>query len=236
VASLLAAGIRGSYLAVLAGFAGAAGCRSPLPPPVPEAAAFAAMSAAELGAAAARTMPSGSELVSVRWRFRDAEQGVSGQGAVRVTPPDSLRVDVRGPLGFGRGTLVLAGASGWADPESLVRQVLPSRFLLWAMLGVVQVPDSVERFERSGEGARTWLRVVESGTVVTTFDLRGDALAGVVRMRGDRMVGLLVLARDAAGRVTHARADDLERNVRLDFDIDSRTATGAFPVEVWRHP
>lgn len=194
------------------------------------------MSAVEFGAAAARTVPAGPELISVRWRFRDAELEVSGRGAVRVTPPDSLRVDVRGPLGFGRGTLVLTGPAAWADPEGLVRQVLPSRFLIWAMLGVVQAPDSAERFERGGEGARRWLRVVEAGAVVTTFEFYGDTLAGVVRMRGDRLAGRLALVRDRGGRLVHATAEDLERHARLEFDIDNRTPTGAFPVEVWRHP
>lgn len=194
------------------------------------------MSAVEFGTEAARTLPAGSELASLRWRFRDSELDVSGRGAVRVTPPDSLRVDVRGPLGFGRGSLVLAGATAWADPESLVRQVLPSRFLIWAMLGVVQVPDSAERFERGGEGARRLLRVVEAGAVVTTFEFHGDTLVGVVRMRGDRMAGRLALVRDGGGRVVHARAEDMERNARLEFDIDNRTPAGAFPVEVWRHP
>ena len=194
------------------------------------------MSAVEFGAAAARTKPAGSELIAVRWRFGDAELEVSGRGAVRVTPPDSLRVDVRGPLGFGRGTLVLAGPTAWADPESLVRQVLPSRFLIWAMLGVVQAPDSAERFERGGAGARLLLRVVEAGAVVTTFKFHGDTLTGVVRMRGDRMAGRLALVRDGGGRLVHATAEDLERHARLKFDIDSRTPTGAFPVEVWRRP
>lgn len=204
--------------------------------PGPEVVAFAPMSAVEFGAEAVRTLPAGSELVSVRWRFRDPGMEVSGRGAVRVTPPDSLRVDVRGPLGFGRGTLVLSGSTAWADPESVVRQVLPSRFLIWAMLGVVQPPDSAERFERGGEGARRFLRVVEAGAVVTTFELRGDTLTGVLRMRGDRMAGRLVLVRDRGGRVVHATADDRERNARLEFDINNRTPTGAFPVEVWRHP
>jgi hypothetical protein len=194
------------------------------------------MSAEAFAAEAARTVPAGSELLSLRWRFRDAEQGVSGRGAARVAPPDSLRVDVRGPLGFGRGTLVLAGPTAWADPEGLVRQLLPSRFLIWAMLGVVQAPDSAERFEAGGDGPRRWLRVVEAGAVVTTFELHGDTLVGVVRTRGDRMVGRLALVRGGDGRVRHATAEDLERHARLDFDIDNRAPIGAFPAEVWRRP
>jgi hypothetical protein len=194
------------------------------------------MSAEAFAAEAARTVPAGSELLSLRWRFRDAEQGVSGRGAARVAPPDSLRVDVRGPLGFGRGTLVLAGPTAWADPEGLVRQLLPSRFLIWAMLGVVQAPDSAERFEAGGDGPRRWLRVVEAGAVVTTFELHGDTLVGVVRTRGDRMVGRLALVRGGDGRVRHATAEDLERHARLEFDIDTRAPVGAFPAEVWRRP
>ena len=72
--------------------------------------------------------------------------------------------------------------------------------------------------------------------MVTTFELRGDALAGVVRMRGGRIAGRLALVRDGGGRVVHATAEDLERNARLEFDIDNRKPTGAFPVEVWRRP
>jgi hypothetical protein len=226
----------GSYLALVVGFASAAGCRAPARGPVPETAEFAPVSAAEFGAEAAGTLPTGSELLSLRWRFRDAEQGVSGRGAARVTPPDSLRVDVRGPLGFGRGTLVLAGPTAWADPEDLVRQVLPSRFLIWAMLGVVQAPDSAERYERGGDAARRWLRVVEAGAVVTTFELHGDTLVGVVRVHGDRLAGRLALERGGDGRVRHATAEDLERHARLEFDIDTRAPVGAFPAEVWRHP
>jgi hypothetical protein len=203
---------------------------------VPETAGFAAIGAEAFAAEAARTLPAGSELVQVRWRFRDPSSGVSGRGAVRVTPPDSLRVDVRGPLGFGRGTLVLAGASAWADPESLVRQVLPQRYLVWAMVGVMQAPDSAALFERAGDGARRWLRVTDADGVATMFELRGDTLAGALRVRGDRVVGRLTLVRNGAGAVVHADAEDLERHAHLEFDIQSRSPSGAFPAEVWRHP
>lgn len=225
-----------SYLAVVACFALCEGCRAPARPPVPADAGFAAIEAEAFAASAARTLPAGSELVAIRWRFRDASSAVSGRGAVRVTPPDSLRVDVRGPLGFGRGTLVLAGASAWADPEDLVRQVLPRRFLVWAMLGVVQTPDAAAQFESAGEGTRRLLRVTEADGVATTFELRGDTLSGAVRVRGDRVVGRLTLVRDRAGAVVHADAEDLERHAHLEFDIQSRSPSGAFPAEVWRRP
>jgi hypothetical protein len=203
---------------------------------VPEGAVFSAISAEEFDAAARRTLPAGSELVALRWRFRDAQSEVAGRGAARVSPPDSLRIDVRGPLGFGRATLVFAGADAWADPEDAVRRVLPSRHLIWAMLGVVRAPAGVERLEAFDAGTRRLLRAVGADGSVTTYDLRGDTLAGVVVARNDRVVGRLTLARDARGAVAHADAEDLERNARLSFDIQSRTPSGAFPAEVWRHP
>jgi hypothetical protein len=215
--------------------AGLAGCRAAARPLAPLGVGFAAIGPEAFAAAAARTLPSGSELIQVRWRFRDASGAVSGRGAVRLSPPDSLRLDVRGPLGFGRGTLVLAGPAAWADPAGLVEQVLPRRYLVWAMLGVVQAPDSAALFESASEGDRLQLRVTEPGGEATIFDLRGDTLTGVVRMRGDRVGGGLGLLGEGAGAVVHADAEDLERDAHLEFDIQSRSPSGAFPAEVWRH-
>ena len=226
----------GSYLALVVWVATLAGCRPAARPTAPERGGFAPIGAAEFAGAAARTLPGGSEVVSVRWRFRDPSLEVSGRGAVRVTPPDSLRVDVRGPLGFGRGTLVLTGTSAWADPEALVRQVMPGRHFIWAMLGVLRAPDSALTFEAAGDAARRFLRVAEPDGASTVFELRGDTLVGAVRMREDRVVGRLTLARDGGGRVAHADAEDLERNARLEFNIQSRTPSSAFPAGVWRHP
>ncbi len=203
---------------------------------MPDAAAFGALPAAGFAAVAARTDPARSELVAVRWRFRDPETELSGRGAVRVSPPDSLRLDVRGPLGFGHGTLVMTGRGAWADPEDVVRQVLPRRNLLWAMLGVVRAPDDVGRFEVAEAGGRRFVRVAEPDGETTTFELRGDVLTGLVVMRADRVVGWLALVRDRSGAVAHADAEDVERHARLTFDIQSRTPGAAFPPEVWRHP
>jgi hypothetical protein len=54
--------------------------------------------------------------------------------------------------------------------------------------------------------------------------------------REDGMVARLTLGRDAQGALLRADAEDLERNARLSFDIQSRTPLASFPAEVWRHP
>jgi hypothetical protein len=114
--------------------------------------------------------------------------------------------------------------------------VLPRRYLLWAMLGVVRAPDGAERFEEASTGGTRLLRLAEPDGVATTFALRGDTLTGLVVTREERVVRRLTLVRDARGEVAHADAEDLERNARLTFDIRDRTPGGAFPPEVWRRP
>ena len=225
-----------SYLAVIAWLAGAAGCRSGPPPLVPDAVAFAPLGAEEFAEASRRTIPRERELVNLRWRFADPTLAASGRGAARFAPPDSLRIDVRGPLGFGRGTLVLAGDSVWADPESLVGQVMPARFVVWAMLGVLRAPDASGRVEAAELDGRRFVRIVEADGRATTFELRGDTVVGAVQARGGRLVGRLVLRRDAAGQVRRAEVEDEERDARLVFDIERRTPSAAFPEAVWRRP
>jgi len=194
------------------------------------------MGAEAFRAAAGRTTPAGRLIVSLRWRFADPTLEAAGRGAARLAPPDSLRIDVRGPLGFGRGTLVLAGDSLWADPASMVAQVMPSRFLVWAMLGVLRAPDALERLEEAEIDGRVLVRVLESDGRSTTFEMRGDTMVGAVQERAGREVGRLVLRRDASGQVRRAEAEDKERDARLVFDIERRTASGPFPASVWHRP
>ena len=231
------AGLRSaSYLAVVVGVALAPGCHRGAPPTKPEALAFRPLSGEAFRAAADRTTPAGRMIVNLRWRFADPTLDVAGRGAARIAPPDSLRIDVRGPLGFGRGTLVLAGDSLWADPASMVAQVMPSRFLVWAMLGVLRAPDALERLEEAEIDGRVLVLVLESDGRSTTFEMRGDTMVGAVQERAGRQVGRLVLRRDASGQVRRAEAEDKERDARLVFDIERRTASGPFPASVWHRP
>jgi hypothetical protein len=87
----------------------AAVCARP-PAPLAPVGTFVPVSAGEFLAAAARTAPGAPALLAIRWSYDDGESPMSGRGAVRLAPPDSLRLDVS--LGIlGRATLVLAGDS-----------------------------------------------------------------------------------------------------------------------------
>jgi hypothetical protein len=212
----------------------AAACARP-PAPLAPAGTFVPVSAGEFLAAAARTAPGVAALLAIRWSYDDGESPMSGRGAVRLAPPDSLRLDVS--LGIlGRATLVLAGDSAWSQPGALVRQVVPNRSLLWAMFGVVWPPEDLSSVELSRTAERQVYRVASAGGMVTTLALKGDTLLGATQSRGDRSIGRLDLTRDSAGEVVRAEAVDLEHGVRFVVAVNRRESGGAFPSEIWRRP
>jgi hypothetical protein len=205
------------------------------PAPLAPAGVFVPVSASEFLAAAARTLPGTHALLAIRWRYDDGESPMSGRGAVRLAPPDSLRLDVG--LGIlGRATLVLAGDSAWSQPGAVVRQVVPNRSLLWSMFGVVRPPESMSSVERSQTADRRVYRVASADGLITTLVLKGDTLLGATEARGQRPVGRLDLTRDSAGLVVRAEAVDLEHGVRFVMDVDRRESGGTFPNEIWRRP
>ncbi len=212
----------------------AAACVRPSGPPAPEA-GFAPVSLAEFRAMAALTTPGAFALLAIRWRYDDGESPVHGRGAVRVAPPDSLRLDVGVPI-IGRATLVLAGDSAWSKPGALVSQWMPSRGILWAMFGVVRPPGDLASVEWGQTPDRQLYRVTAADGIVTTLELRGDTLLGVTQARGDRSIGRLALTRNSAGMIVRAEATDFEHSVRFTVDVDHREVGGPFPNEIWRRP
>ena len=226
---MLALPKRHFYLVARLGVAALTGCRTA---PVVPAGPFEPASLERLGALADSTMPSGNELLRIRWRSDDGQVSVSGSGAVRIAP-DSLRVDVTVRLGVGRATMILTGDDVQAEPPQVVAKLLPDRFALWAAVGVVRLPGGVGQAERLVDGPRTFWRVVDAEGRRWIFEMRGHNLAGVVREIDDRPVERLEIFRDQAGRVSRARATDLVRGARFEVDIVSRQPSGAFPVAIW---
>jgi hypothetical protein len=219
---------RHSYLA--AGSVLLAGCPSPGPAP---AGRFAEAPVAEFRTAAGQTMVRGYELLRLRWRTDDGSIAVSGSGAARLAP-DSFRLDMAVQLGVGRVTVIVAGDAVQAEPAGLVERMLPDRFVLWAVLGVMKAPDSITAVARMSDGDRTFWRVTDGLSRETVFELRGGVLAGARRSNLGRDVARLELLRDGQGQLIRARVTDLVRGGRFEVDIVSRQASGPFDPSVWR--
>src|SRR5438477_10686790 len=90
---------------------------------------------------AAATVPARHTLIRFRWKYRDAGKSYAGRAAVRIAPPDSLRIDYAGPFNWGAGAaLVVGDTTVWADPEKNFRSLVPAVRMLWAGLGIVRPP------------------------------------------------------------------------------------------------
>jgi len=200
---------------------------------VPEG-AFRSSSREDFEAAAAATVPSVREVIRLRWHSDDGEVQYTGSGAARIAPPDSLRADISATLGLGRATLIMTGDSVLGRPANVLDRVLPDRFALWAVLGVLRLPPGDVRIEQARDGERSLWRTTDELGRATVFELKGGALVSVSRQEAGRMTSQLKLARGPDGGVLRASLTDLSRNLRLEVSITGRETGQVFPPEVWR--
>jgi len=220
----------GSYLGLLVLMAGC-----PQPAPVTPTDAFVASSREAFEAAAAGSRPTGYQLARFRWRFEDQRLRVSGNGAVRVAPPDTLRADIGAAFGLARSTVVLAGDEVTARPPDVVERLLPDRFALWAALGVLRAPPGPLTVQRREAGDQVLWRVIDAGGRVTVFETAAGQLVSVTREEDGRATTALTLTRgDVDGSVRRARLTDYVRAARLDIEITARESSEPFPPEIWR--
>ena len=212
----------------------AVACVRPPAPPVPVG-PWAPMSEPAFAALAGRTVPAAAQLVRVRWHYDDGDREVSGRGAVRLAPPDSLRLDVAVPV-VGRATVVLAGDSSWAEPEEAANALPRSRDVLWALFGVIRRPEHGTSVEAGEAADRRLYRLTAPDGVVTVLECRGDTLLGATSSAAGRVTGRLVLRRDGTGAVAKAEATDVEHAARFVVEVQHREASEPFPAEIWRRP
>ncbi len=229
----LAALRRRSYLAASLGLI-AAGCARPPAPPAPSG-AWEPVAADAFAALAARTVPAMHQLIRVRWRYDDGNHEATGRGAVRLAPPDSLRLDVSVPV-VGRATVVLAGESSWAQPDEAVDAVPRERAVLWALFGIIRRAEPGTRIEAAPAAGRRLYRLTAPDGDVTVLECRGDTLLGATELAGERVVGRLRLVRDATGAVVRADAADFRIGARFTAEVEHRETSEPFPADIWRRP
>lgn len=179
-----------------------------------------------------------NRLVRFRFQFRDDLGAAGGRGSIRLTPGDSLRFDVIGALGVGRGSAFVVGDSAvWVEPEDDIRKMVPNYPLLWAMLGMVRPPAgdaSVRRFR--DERVEAWQFAVGVDTVEY---VRSGAPAGKliaeVRQAG-RRIGRVETVFGADGVPVSSRLVVPSVPARLDITIVSSVAGTIFEPDTWDRP
>ena len=173
-----------------------------------------------------------------RWQYQDRNEAGGGRGSARIASGDSLRLDMAGPLGAGRGAAFLIGdAKQWAQPEEEVRKVAPSYPLLWAMLGVPRPPERFDEVTRFEDQQLVGWRFVTGADTVDIVRMVGSParLLADVREGGVR-VGRVETVFTPEGGLKSSRLDipSVEARLQINYYETSRPAT--FPPDIWRQP
>ena len=177
-------------------------------------------------------------LLRFRFQFRDDRGAAGGRGSVRVTPGDSLRFDVIGALGVGRGAAFVVGDSAhWAEPEEDIAKLVPNYPLLWAMLGVAREPAAGATVRRFQDGRiLAWQYAAGLDTVEY---VRSDAPAGklIAEVRqGGRRIGRVETLFAPDGTPRSARLVVPSVPARLDLAFTSTTTATTFESDTWIPP
>jgi hypothetical protein len=163
-----------------------------------------------------------------RWELQDVDLVARGEGAARVAPPDSARMDffLGGGVGGGSAVLiddVLRLQEGQSD---IVRRVIPSPPLLWSTLGRLALPavrDTAAR--RQGDT----LRADFGEPVVWRVTFIRDTLRRLERVEAGRVLEWVDRS-PLSGRVRYRHEGNrrqLDLQITLFFQVQS------FDSKIW---
>ncbi len=221
-----------SYIAAGAAVTACAGRPAPLVP-VPTV-----LEPADPGTAiawAAATLPRRHTAVQLRWRYGDERARYSGRGVIRIAPPDSLRFDFRGPLGYTGAAALVGDAVLWTEPRGEFGALVGGIPLLWAALGVVQPPSPEAQVYTLRAGRQTVWRFVVNAA---------DTLDYVTTDSGPRLLeaewrqGGTIRARSRTeygddGASASARIDFPEASARFELTVVARDTLAALAPALW---
>ena len=184
------------------------------------------------------TRPPSPVRYDVRWRFHQEGSSVGGRGAVRLAPPDSIRLDLEGPLGLGASSAVIIGREvRWAEPERNFRDLLQALPLLWAAVGIAVPPEPGALVAgRGGPEGNLWRYVTGVDTLVflsaTASDTAGARFVSELRAAG-RLVGRAAVDRAGTNGLVNAAELTLPPlRARLELEF-VEAVHEAFSPDVW---
>ena len=166
--------------------------------------------------------------VIFRWELQDVDLIARGEGAARIAPPDSVRMDFFLGGGVGGGAALLIGDELRLQEQQsdIIRRVIPSSPLLWSTLGRLAVPafrDTVAR--RQGDT----LRADFGQPVVWRVTFVRDTLRRLERVEEGRVLEWVERS-PQSGRVRYRH----EANRRqLDLQITTSFQVTAFDPKIW---
>lgn len=174
----------------------------------------------------AARLPPVHQRVVFDWRVREGLLSASGEGAARIAPPDSARLDLFLAGGFGSSHAILIGDTLYAPGGERIRQMLPPPALLWASVGRLAVPPAADTTaRRSGDT----LRADIGRDPVWRVTFVGERLARVERIEGGRVAEWIRRGSEGIVEYEHIQTG---RSLRL--RVTRTEEVPEFDPSIWR--
>jgi hypothetical protein len=172
----------------------------------------------------ALALPPGHRQVVFRWEYQEGDLAARGDGAVRIAPPDSARLDFFLGGGLGGGAAILIGDSLRAPHADLVRRYIPPTPMMWAALGrlaIPALPDTVVKLDGD------LLRADVGRPVQWRVAIRGDTIVALERIDNGKIAERLT--RTANGSAVY-ESPGARRKLELTV---LREQPGSFDASIW---
>jgi hypothetical protein len=215
---------------------GLAGCKTAPPVLLPTGVDEAAL--ADVGRWVAATRPAQGALHRFSWLYVDDQASKGGRGSARIAIPDTLRFDLAGSLGIGKGSaLVVGDTARWVVPERSVEDLVPSFPLLWALLGVGMPPHDGDRLAGLEQESRTAWRYADGADTVDYLRQAGDPVTFSAEVRhAGKVVGRTRMTIRPDGTPVKAQLTVPSVPAKLEITFYATVPTPAFPPETWARP
>jgi hypothetical protein len=184
------------------------------------------------------SQPNGSSrpiAVRFKWHYQDNRRSGGGRGTVRLSPPDSLRVDWAAVLNARTGAAVVIGDSlRWADPKEDYPSALPQAIqLIWTVLGIVRPPSPGTATFGMRDSTRTvWRYTQDRDTLAFRLTAVPRTLEAEWR-RGGKLMARSRTEYGASGLPQRARVDVPQRSARFELSFGVVDTTASLTPALW---
>jgi hypothetical protein len=171
-------------------------------------------------------LPAGSRRIVFNWRLQESELEVRGEGAARITAPDSVRVDLFVAGGLGNGAAWVFGDQMRIDAPEALRRVLPPPAFLWAALGRFSIPPGKDTVVARSDSTLT----AEIGPLPRwRLTVRAGRITRLERAEGDKVIDRFERKDDGALVYYHAPTRRL-----LTLTTTRVDSVAPFDASIWR--
>jgi hypothetical protein len=162
--------------------------------------------------------------VVFKWDYEENALIAKGEGAIRISSPDSARLDLFLNGGVPVGRAVLIGDSFRATNQQQVERVLPPPAMMWAALGrlaIPALPDTVITVEGDVVHAEIGRPAAWRVTI------KGNRLMQLARLSSGRIAEMVT--RDDGGRLLY----EVPGRRKLWLGITRDEEVPAFDASIW---